>query len=268
MKLLSNIILLLTLGGLLSLAAIKFVYITKSVPAVVAQVDDRRETTRPARLDVVVVTDGTCPICTSFQPFIDALKKQNVEFSTIKQIDGTTEDGKNYISQQKLKSFPAVVVSGETSRSSTLEQFFTQTSTRVEDWFTYYAPAPYHEVASDKTRGLFNATYLTSTSCSSCYDVLNNGVALKNLAVNITEDKVVSVESVEGQELVRQYKIQNLPTVILTGDLEVYPAFQKVWPQVGSIENDGSYVLREGVKLMGTYYDLKLKQMVTPPPNN
>lgn len=188
-------------------------------------------------------------------------------FRTAKQVDGTTEDGKRYVAQQKLERFPAVVVSGEISHHLELEQFLAQAGTRGERQFTYLVPAPYHEVASDKVRGLFRATYLTSTSCSSCYDVTRNAGALKNLGVNVTEDKVITAESPEGKGLIQEYKIRYLPTVVLVGDLEVYPAFQNVWPQVGSQEAGGTYVLRDGVKLMGTYYDQQLKRAVTPKSN-
>ncbi|MDP3985851.1 MAG: hypothetical protein Q8P77_00230 [Candidatus Veblenbacteria bacterium] len=267
MKWLSNVVLVAVLDGLIVLAGVRLATLLNNVPTVVARVSTQQESVRPARLDVVVVADGTCPTCTSTQPFLDALQKQQVVFSTIKQIDGTTEEGKRYLAEQKLERFPAVVVSGETSRSSGLEQFLTQTSTRGESQFNYAVPAPYHEVTSDKVRGIFRATYLASSNCSGCYDVTGNAGALKNLGVNVTEDKVVTAESSEGQELIQQYKIRYLPTIILVGDLGVYPGLQEVWPQVGSKEDDGTYILRDGVRLMGTYYDLQLQRAVIAQPN-
>lgn len=268
MKYLTNILFAIVFTGLIALAGVRLTTLLTSVPEAVTRVQKQQEAVRPARLDIVVVTDGTCSNCTKPQPFINALQKQGVAFGTVKQIDGTTGEGKEYVAQQKLERFPAVVIKGETSRSAKLEQFLTQTSTKGESQFVYTVPAPYHEVTSDKVRGLFRATYLTSTNCTNCYNVTDNAAALKNLGVNVTEDKVVTAESPEGKELIQQYKIRYLPTIILTGDLEVYQAFQGVWPQVGSKEAGGTYVLRDGVKLMGTYYDLKLKRAVTPKPNS
>ena len=266
MKRLSDIVFVVVLGGLVVLAGVRLATLLSNVPAVVARVNAQQEAIRPARLDVVVVVDGACSTCTSPQPFLEALQKQRVVFSTIKQIDGTTEDGKHYISVHKLESFPAVIVSGETSRGAELEQFLAQISARGDGTFIYSVPAPYHEVVSDKVRGLFRTTYITPIGCSSCYDVTNNAMALQNLGVNVIEDKALTTESPEAKELIQEYKISYLPTVILVGDLEVYPAFQNVWSQVGSTEQGGTYVLRDGVKLMGTYYDLQLKRAVTPKP--
>src|SRR3989339_51540 len=267
MKRLSNIILIILVGGLIVLAGVRLVALLNNVPEAVARVRDKEEIVRPSRLDVVVVVDGTCQTCTSPKPFLDALQKQQVVFSSIIQIDGTTEDGKHYISVHKLESFPAVIVSGETSRGAELEQFLAQISARGDGTFIYSVPAPYHEVVSDKVRGLFRTTYITPIGCSSCYDVTNNAMALQNLGVNVIEDKALTTESPEAKELIQEYKISYLPTVILVGDLEVYPAFQNVWSQVGTKEQGGTYVLRDGVKLMGTYYDLQLNQAVTPKPN-
>lgn len=266
MKWLPNVILVVVLGGLIVLAGVRLTTLLSNVPTAVARVSAQQDAVRPARLDVVVVSDGTCTTCTKPQLFLDALQKQRVVLS-VKQVDGTTEEGKRFIAQQKLGQFPAIVVGGETSQGSELKQFLTQINSRDDGTFTYAVPAPYHEVASDKVRGLFRTTYITSTSCSTCYDVTRNAGALKNLGVNVTEDKIVTAESTEGKELIQKYKLRYLPTVILVGDLEVYPSFQNVWPQVGSKETGGTYVLRDGAKLLGTYYDLQLKQTVTPKPD-
>lgn len=267
MKSLSNPILLLVLSGLIVLGGVRLVTLFGSVPTIGDYVQKQAEAVRPARLEVVVIADGTCPTCTSTQPFLEALQQQRVVFSTIKQIDGTTEEGKSFIAAQKIERFPAVIISGEVSHHSELEQFLIQTSSKNDGTFIYFVPPPYHEVASDKVRGLFHTTYLVPTNCSSCYDVTNNAIALKNLGVTVTDDRVLTADSAEGKQLIKDFKIRYLPTVILVGDLEVYSSFQNVWPQVGSTEQAGTYVLREGVKLMGTYYDLELKQVVTPKSN-
>ena len=91
MKRLSDIVFVVVLGGLVVLAGVRLATLLSNVPAVVARVNAQQEAIRPARLDVVVVVDGTCPTCTSPQPFLEALQKQRLVFSTIKQIDGTTK---------------------------------------------------------------------------------------------------------------------------------------------------------------------------------
>lgn len=267
MKWLSNTFLLLFLGGLIVLSLLRLSILFSSVPTVIARVNKQQASIQPAQLNITVIADGTCSACTSPQPFLAALQKQGAAFSTIKQIDGATEAGQRYLAEQKIERFPAVVIQGETSRDDKLEQFLTKTSVPGEGKFIYSVPAPYHEVTGDKLRGLFRTVYLTNPSCSSCYDVTRNAEALKNLGVTVVENKTVTTESLEGQELIKQYKIRYLPTVILIGDLEVYPAWQKIWPEVGTKEPGGTYILRDGAKLMGTYYDWQLKRALAPETN-
>ncbi len=45
--------------------------------------------------------------------------------------------------------------------------------------------------------------------------------------------------------MIAKYSVEKVPTVILGGDLEIYEGFDAVWEQVGTIEEDGSYVFRE-----------------------
>lgn len=265
---LSSIFLLLLLAALIVLGLSRLVPLVFSAQAVVTRVTQQQEKSRPANLDIVVVADDTCPNCTKTQAFVEALQKQPVRFATIKQLGGTTEEGKKYIVEKKITKFPAVVVSGETSRDSKVEDFLKGSSRAVDDYYVYEVVAPYRDVAADKLIGEFSATYITRPACANCYNVQNNAIALKNLGVNVVDQKTVASESAEGAELIKKYKIRYLPTILLRGELNAYQNFVQVWPQVGTKEVDGTYVLREGVKLMGTYYDNQLKKVLVPKSNN
>jgi hypothetical protein len=60
----------------------------------------------------------------------------------------------------------------------------------------------------------------------------------------IDEESIVDTGSDEGKQLLDKYDIENVPTIILDGDLEVYDNFKAVWENVGTIEDDGTYVFR------------------------
>jgi hypothetical protein len=81
-----------------------------------------------------------------------------------------------------------------------------------------------------------------------------------------SDDRTVEVNSAEGKDLIKKYKITAVPTILLSGDLEEYENFQQVWPQVGTVEADGMHVFREpGEKIMGSYKDLKTGKLVEAP---
>jgi len=107
-----------------------------------------------------------------------------------------------------------------------------------------------------ESRGKFSLVYLTDKSCAECYDVTQHRPIIEGYAAKPLEERSVDLADQEGQKLVADYGIKKVPTIILNGDLSVYPAFQEIWPQVGTVEEDGTYVFRE-TEVMGPYFDLE-----------
>ena len=81
----------------------------------------------------------------------------------------------------------------------------------------------------------------------------------------IATDKEFSydVGSDEGKDLVDKYKITKVPIIILSPETKVYDSFTQVWDQVGTIENDGWYVMRTP-SVLGTYKDLTTNKIIQP----
>jgi hypothetical protein len=107
-----------------------------------------------------------------------------------------------------------------------------------------------------ESRGKFSLVYLTDENCAECYDITQHRPIIEGYAAKPLEERFVDLADPEGQKLVADYSIKKVPTIILSGDLSVYPAFQEIWPQVGTIEEDGAYVFRE-TEVMGPYFDLE-----------
>ena len=61
----------------------------------------------------------------------------------------------------------------------------------------------------------------------------------------MNKENKVDISSAEGKALVEKYAIKKVPTVVISGDLREYEGFDTVWGQVGSIEEDGTYVFRQ-----------------------
>ena len=110
---------------------------------------------------------------------------------------------------------------------------------------------------------LISFVLLTDITCTQCYDVTQHEVILKQFGINAAA-KVADVKSVAGQALVGRYGIKMVPTFVLTGDTAEYPSLKAVWPQVGMVASDGTYVFTKGVPLMGIYKDLTTNKIITP----
>jgi hypothetical protein len=110
------------------------------------------------------------------------------------------------------------------------------------DW--YVLPtlnAPYLNVSSGQVRGYVTATYLDDSSCDACYDPHETRAALLQAGVVPHEERTLDAASAEGKRLTERYNITRIPTIVLTGDLDAYPALRPSWEAVGTVETDGAY---------------------------
>jgi hypothetical protein len=86
-------------------------------------------------------------------------------------------------------------------------------------------------------------TKILAQGCLDCFDISIVDSALAQLNVK-TSEKVLDYSSDEAKQLISRYKIAKVPTVLLTGEVE--KAGIDFWSQVGTIESDGTLVLRFG----------------------
>lgn len=219
------------------------------------------EEKRPSSLEVLWITDSECNNCADFQPFIKLLEKnKDVEFE-VKKVEYNSDLGKKLVATYKIEKVPNMIIRGETKRKSVLADWISLGRWQDDDFVFTSIKAPYRETNSGKIRGKFELIYLTKEECQACYDVTVHSSILDRLAMKPTNIVELSSSSEKGGNMIEKYKIEKVPTIILRGDLSVFPQFLKLWGQVGSVEKDGSYVFRK-TGLMGNYWDLETNELV------
>ncbi|MDD9954263.1 MAG: hypothetical protein OXR66_08075 [Candidatus Woesearchaeota archaeon] len=124
--------------------------------------------------------------------------------------------------------------------------------------------APYLSTREGRVRGRVTATYLTMDACDECYDVQITREFLKESRIIPYKERDVDIASDEGKQLREQYGITTVPTLILDKEADEYPNMRPGWTIVGSIEDDGSYILRDLQKLSVVYYDLEQESVMRP----
>ena len=222
------------------------------------------ETKRPANLDIVMITDTACKDCFNLNSVLDNIKKENIKVNSQKTIGIASDEGKQLITKYAIKKLPTFLVKGELAKNSVLAKFFSQAGDITDGTFVFrQVGGPYVETATGKVKGRVNLVLLTDTTCLECYDVTQHEVILKQFGLQPTS-KVVDIKSAAGASFINSYKIKMTPTFVLTGDVDSYPEFKKIWPQVGIIANDGAYVFTKGVPFMGVYKNLTTNKIVTP----
>ncbi len=96
-------------------------------------------------------------------------------------------------------------------------------------------------------------TYLVDENCANCYNVLIHKQILTEYGLNLQE-KTVEVNSEEGKALIEKYKIDNAPAYILDDRATKSDIVMTVWPEVGTLEEDGKLIFRNNY-VLGVPYE-------------
>src|SRR3989338_1619902 len=217
---------------------------------------------------LVHVTDTSCVECISMEPVIASLGEAGVKISDIKKVDYTSPEGKKYISDYGLKETPALLISNEvTYYNGMKETLVSLGSTEVKGFFKLHSTLPpYRKTGTGQVAGLVDMALLKDSSCQSCYDVEVNKQIMERFGLFIKDTKTYDVNSAEGKQLISKYKITKVPILILSPDAKEYPTLSRAWPQVGTTESDGWFIMRKP-EVIGSYKDLSTNQEINPNEN-
>lgn len=229
----------------------------------IAQVEEDQ---RPADLTIVILSDSSCADCVTMQPILQAMREEQVNIVSEKTVDWQSEEGKELVSRLAIKKVPTVVVSGEIEKNAVLKDLFPRIGKIEGDTFVLEeVGGPYVETDTGQVRGRVKLTMLVDPTCENCYDVtINQSILSRNFGFTSSDDAVVDISTDEGKDLIQKYNITLVPTIVLSGDMDIYSFLKQVWEKVGTIEDDGAYVMREQVKTMGVYKDLALNKIIEP----
>lgn len=224
-----------------------------------------KEAERPADIEIVILKDSSCSECFDAQSLVETIKRENVNVKSEKVLEIESEEGKELISKFNITQAPAIIVSGEIEKDPALKALWSKIG-QIKDgsFISGQIGAPYLSIETGQVIGLVELTMLTDQTCSDCYDVTKHEVILRRFGISTQNQQVLDIGLDKAKELIRKYDIDLVPTIILTGDISAYPAVVSIWPQVGTVEDDGTYVFRQGVKQMGVYKDLNTNKVVRP----
>ena len=179
--------------------------------------------------------------------------------------DETANNFKVGIKKYSIDFVPTIILSKDAAAYGIIQQAWAQIGSKETDGsYVLRVPSPpFINLTTGKLRGIVNIIYLTDISCTECYDVSQHKKILVNsqsFAVKLEKEETYDISDAEGKELIRKYNITQVPTVILSDEINAYPSIQ-VLKQFYSIEKDESYVFRT-VSVVGTYKDLINKKIV------
>ena len=197
------------------------------------------------KVSSIIISDNNCDVCTDLGLVLQNLKQSGIFVDKEEEFDFSGAKAKALIGKLDIEKLPALLLSDDIEAYPDIAQSMDQAGLKKQDYYIIESQAPYVEAESGKIRGTVDLILLDDSSCSECYDVEIHKSILARLGLAIGEEKTIDTSSEQGKQLISQYNLESVPTIILTGDLEVYENLNNVWLQVGTVEDDGAYVFRE-----------------------
>ncbi|MBI2548223.1 hypothetical protein HYW21_02635 [Candidatus Woesearchaeota archaeon] len=213
--------------------------------AIDQRLTELKEEMRAPEIEVTIVSVSSCPECYDITTVTALLESAGANITKQRTFDYNTTEGQAIVETYSLTKLPTAIISGELNKSSSLLATLTNVGEEKKGSYVFTAlRPPYVETNNYQVRGKISLVHLRKTNCTECYDLSPIIREYSTLGLVFADQEVVDADSGRGQTLIDRYNITKLPTVILDKEAGVYSDFVSLWPQVGSIEEDGSLVMR------------------------
>ncbi len=195
------------------------------------------EKPNPASIELTVITSD-CKDCFDVLQAVNSVKSGNVDVK--KENTLSIDKAKDLIAKYKIEKIPTIVITGEIDKLS-LAGFTKDNDALV---FTELK-APYIDALTGRTVGLVSVIQIKDKSCAQCESLDLSINQFATLGIKVVDKKAFDASDSDGKDLIKKYSLTKLPTLIVSKDLSAYPEVAGQWGSFGSIEEDGSYILRE-----------------------
>jgi len=218
------------------------------------------ERMRPAELQLIKLVPDSCDSCFDIKEAVDELKNLNVNIKDEETILSSSQQGKELISKYNIKKLPTMIINGEINKSEQLANYFEQKGEIQEDTFIYTSIIPpYLDVSSSQIKGLVQIKYLIDYSCEECVDLTPISLALERQGMFIQNERFIEYNSNEGQQLINQSSVKEIPAVLISEEVDYYPEVKDALIQSGATKKEGFYALHS---TLPPYRDLSQNKVV------
>lgn len=212
------------------------------------------------------VTKENCQNCFNLTPLIAVLSQQ-LHVKQIKEVKSDTSEGQAILKKYNITKVPTLILGEEAGLYPSIVQVWNSVGTIESDGSRVIRNVnpPYYDYEDAKIKGFITLTTIKDSECKSCYNAtaVNKPILLQLGLTFFQKEQELELQTAAAQQLIKKYKITKVPTIILTGDVDVYQSLKDVWKDVGTIESDGAHVFRKVELFQLPYHDLEKNEIVT-----
>lgn len=216
-------------------------------------------------VSLIKLVSPDCEQCSDLLSLSTQIKQSGVKISAEAGVTTDSREGRELIEKYKIGFVPTMIFSSDLKAYPIIDKAWQQVGTRESDgsYVLRLANPPFINLTDSELKGLVAMTYLLDKSCPQCFNASIYRKVLedpKGFAVSFEKEEMLDIRDARAKELIGKYNITQVPTVILSDEINAYPSRQAL-KQFFSVEKDGSHVFRK-VSLLGNYKDLASNKMI------
>ena len=211
------------------------------------RLDELKELVIPAKISIVSIVDPLCSDCSSIDPLITQVKKDHVNVTSETTLDFTSNEASQLIKKYNIDLIPTIIISSNEFNKTSLLNQWKKLGTAESDGSLVLRTLnpPYVNVSQGRTVGRVTLTLIKDSTCTGCFDITSLVRQIKASGVSIVSESEIDYASEQAKSLLEKYMITKVPTIIMSSDVDEYSNIKTTWARQGSVEEDGSYILRE-----------------------
>lgn len=169
---------------------------------------------------IEIIKISGCEDCFNLDSILSSLDEiDNIKIKNEREIDYNSAEGKKLISKYNLQTIPTLIIESNQIDKIQLDNTLFRKSGKAA---IFDKSVPYIDLDSGEIVGLVNLTGIYDPSCSECVDLTNTKKQLEAFGIKINNYETIDISSEKGKELAVKNKINYVPTLLISKDIEKY----------------------------------------------
>lgn len=213
----------------------------KSVPGI-----DVKTKQKSGQVKIVEIRADSCSECASLERLKKTFDEVGISIRDYKVVEESSEIGKKLINENSIEVLPSILLSKEISDYWWLFGQLKGSLKETKDYFVLASPSPPNKnIKTGKISGLVKVKYIEDSKCLNCTKAKDISASIKSMGIYFDSETSIELNSDAGKALVKKYNLTFVPTIILSKEIKDYPQFRAVLSTAGTVESDGSFILRK-----------------------
>lgn len=230
-------ILVVLLGLILIISIMSFTFGFSTRNTLNQKIEEARIFAIPADIQLAVID---CNGCSEVGGTLNLILRQNVNVTSQENLSYYDLRAQDLIEKYNIQKLPAVLIFGDIENNKTK----IDNSERVGDALVMTdIGLPYLDLETKNLVGIVKVIEIVDSSCTKCVELKKIPLALAQSGVALGKWDKVEYNSLEGKQLVEKDKLTQVPSILISKDIDYYEVASQTLKQAGASDKGEFYSL-------------------------